>query len=238
LDKDDPLLSRWRALWQRLGVDDASLDDTGSNLLAAYSSAGRFYHSRKHLEDVFEKLDWAKTALIASGDLAEVPPEDRPLLFDTIELALWYHDAVYDPKQKDNEAKSRDLFLADAMRYGLPENLRTAAARLIDITASHKKAASLSEKVLCDCDLSILGAPKEAFSEYDANIRKEYAHVPEAAYKTARRHVLGGFLRQKPIFRTKAFQNRFEAQARQNLENAAQPLIAWLKSLFKGPAPP
>lgn len=236
MDQEDPLISRWRALWQRLGVDDAQLDGTGRDLLAAYGGAGRFYHSRKHLEDVFEKLDWGKTAFVAAGDLAEVPQGERPRLFDTIELALWYHDAVYDPKKKDNEAKSRDLFLADAKRYGLPEDLRTNIAQLIDVTASHKKASTLPEKILCDCDLAILGAPKDQFSEYDVNIRKEYAHVPEATYKTARRHVLGGFLRQKPIFRTKAFQGRFEEQARHNLESAARPLITWLKSLLKGPS--
>ena len=234
----DPLLERWLALWRRLGAGGDDLAETGKGIIAAYEGAGRFYHSRKHLEDVLDKLDWAKTALADAGDLKDVPLPERAPMFDAIELALWYHDVVYDPKAKDNEAKSRDRFLADAARYGVPEAIRTDVARMIDVTASHKTASRLPEKILCDCDLSILGAPQEQFSEYDANIRKEYAHVPEPLYKSARRHVLGGFLKQKPIFKTRAFQNKCEAQARDNLEGAARPLVARLKSWFRGPAPP
>lgn len=235
---DDPLLSRFRELWQRLGADDVALDDTGRGIVAAYEGPGRAYHSRRHLEDVLEKLDWGRTALGASGDLKDIAQGERVRLFDTVELALWYHDVVYDPTQKDNEARSRDKFLADAARYNLRQDLRADIAKLIDITASHRKAATLSEKIMCDCDLAILGAPQEEFSKYDANIRKEYAHVPEATYQAARRHVLGGFLKDKSLFKTKAFQDRFDAQARANLSGAVKPLVKWLKSLFRGPKSP
>ncbi len=234
---EDPLLPRWTGLWRRFGVDDAALAETGAALIAAYEGPGRFYHTRKHLDDVLQKLDWAKAAFAKTGDLAEVPAERRAELFDAVELALWYHDAVYDATRRDNEAKSRDMFLADAARFGLPEPLRATIAGLIDVTANHRAAKTLAEKILCDCDLAILGAPAAEFAEYDANIRKEYAHVPAAAYKVGRRRVLGGFLDAHPLFKTKAFQEEFEAQARTNLTAAARPLRTWVRSLFKGPAP-
>jgi predicted metal-dependent HD superfamily phosphohydrolase len=193
-------------------------------MIAEHDGPGRHYHTRAHLEDVLAKLDWAKTALTES---AELPPGDRTTLFDTIELALWYHDLVYDAKAKDNEAQSRDLFLTHAGYFRLPEPLRDNVARLIDITARHHDAVALDERILADCDLAILGAPPDEFARYDANIRREYAHVPAAAYKIGRRKVLTAFLGQPHIYKTRAFQMAYEAKARANLTAATAPL--WRK---------
>ncbi|MEZ0224436.1 MAG: hypothetical protein ACAH83_07785 [Alphaproteobacteria bacterium] len=230
----DPLLHRWLGLWQRLGAEAPGLAETGACIISAYESSGRFYHTRRHLEDVLQKLDWARTALIATDDLAEVPEQGRPVLFDTIELALWYHDAVYNAKEYDNEMKSRNLFLADGAKNGLPDHIQRDVAMLIDVTAKHRNAKRLDERILCDCDLAILGAPKAEFDEYDANIRKEYAHVPEQEYENARRRVLTGFLRQGKIFKTKAFQAEFGSRARWNLMRRASPVRAWIESVFRG----
>lgn len=222
-------------LWQRLGAEAPGLARTGRDVIAAYEEAGRFYHTRQHLEDVLQKLDWAKTALAAAGDIADIPEHELPVLFDTIELALWYHDAVYNPTEYDNEMKSRNLFLGDAAKNGLPDHIQREVAMLIDVTAKHGNAGKLDEVILCDCDLAILGAAKAEFDEYDQNIRREYAHVPAREYENARRRVLAGFLRQKNLFKTKAFQAEFGARARWNLMRRAQPLRAWLESLFRRP---
>lgn len=222
-------------LWRRLGAKAPGLAETGISVISAYEGSGRFYHTRKHLEDVLQKLDWAKGALEAAGDLADVPAHERPVLFDTIELALWYHDAVYDAKEYDNELKSRNLFLGNAAKNGLPDHIMRETAMLIDVTAKHKNARKLDECILCDCDLAILGAPKAEFDAYDAGIRKEYAHVPAHEYENARRRVLAGFLRQGKPFKTKAFQQEFGARARWNLRRRAMPARAWLESLFCPP---
>ena len=229
---EDPLLARWLELWRRLGAEAPGLAKAGAAIISAHESSGRFYHTRRHLEDVLQKLDWAKSALVATGDLAEVPEEERAVLFDTIELALWYHDAVYDAKEYDNEMKSRNLFLGDGAKNGLPDHIQREVAMLIDVTAKHKNARKLDERILCDCDLAILGAPKAEFDEYDANIRREYAHVPGLEYENARRRVLTGFLKQGKIFKTRAFQAEFGARARRNLMRRASPVRAWIESLF------
>lgn len=219
-------------LWRRLGAEAPGLAETGADIISAYESSGRFYHTRRHLEDVLQKLDWAKSALVATDDLADIPEHERPVLFDTIELALWYHDAVYDAKEYDNEMKSRNLFLGDGAKNGLPDHIQREVAMLIDITAKHKNARKLDERILCDCDLAILGAPKAEFDEYDANIRREYAHVPRREYENARRRVLAGFLKQGKIFKTNAFQAEFGARARWNLMRRTSPVRAWIMSLF------
>jgi predicted metal-dependent HD superfamily phosphohydrolase len=232
---NDPLLDRWMGLWRRLGAPAPELGRSGCDVIAAYEGAGRFYHTRQHLEDVLQKIDWAKTALEAAGDLADIPAQERPLLFDTVEMALWYHDAVYDARGHDNEMKSRCVFLADAEKNGLPGHIQRDVARLIDVTAKHGNARRLDERILCDCDLAILGAPTEQFDAYDSGIRKEYAHVPAREYEKARRRVLRGFLRQGNVFKTKAFQQEFGARARWNLLRRSMPVRAWLYSLFCRP---
>lgn len=229
----EPLLTRWRKLWARLGVEASALGGTGSGLIAAYQGMGRFYHNGTHLRDVLEKLDWARQALDTSGETAPLDAAQRQRLFDTAELALWYHDAVYDAKAKDNEAKSRELFLRHAEEYRLPQPLADEVAGLIELTAGHAGARTLTEKLVCDCDLSILGAEPDAFAAYDENIRKEYAHVPGPAYKRARLEVLKGFLARPQIFTTAAFRDRFEAAARANLARAVKPPVSFRWGSFR-----
>ncbi|MDI1228018.1 MAG: phosphohydrolase [bacterium] len=225
------LEDRWNDLWWRLGVQSPDIPATGIRLIAEYSGPDRHYHSRTHLEDVLTKLDWAKTALERTAELPLLP-EDRIKLFDTIELALWYHDVVYDAKLKNNEQLSRDLFLTHAAHFGLDETMQQNVAKLIDLTAKHKDAASLMERIMTDCDLAILGAPKAEFDAYDKNIRKEYAHVPAPAYKVGRHKVLTGFLNQPYIFKTQAFHDAYEQQARANLKAATTSPIAKLLRRF------
>ena len=229
----EPRLTRWRNLWRRFGAASVLLGGTGTAIISAYQGMSRFYHATQHLDDVLSKLDWAKGALEASAETAALKAEEKQRLFDTIELALWYHDVVYDPKAKDNEAKSRDLFLVHAREYGLPEDVRKDVAALIDLTAHHGNANTLAERILVDCDLAILGAPAEEFEQYDQNIRKEYAHVPGPAYKRARRGVLKSFLDQPRIFKTEAFLQTYEETARRNLEKASKPAFSWKWGSFR-----
>lgn len=216
------LLPRWQALWQRFGAEDTGLAAAGWQIIDAYST-GRHYHSQEHLASVLAELDWAKSALDKSGELSNISADARQRLFDTVELALWYHDVVYDAKAKDNEAQSRNLFLSDAKKFGLPAAIRDEVAALIDLTAHHKDAKTLAERLMTDCDLAVLGGSPAAFCKYDTGIRKEYAHVPPAVYKVARRDVLKSFLDQAHIFKTAAFRQKLEKAARKNLSGAIAP---------------
>ncbi len=225
--------ARFQQLLSRLGASSPGLDDSAAKLLAAYSAPSRHYHSAAHLADVLEKLDWAKTALQESGELGMMTPVEAAKMFDVIELALWYHDAVYDAKAKDNEALSRDWFLADAKKFGLGDDIARDVAALIDLTAHHKEARTLPECIMTDCDLAILGAAPAAFKAYDDNIRKEYAHVPELVYGPARKNVMAGFLNQPFIFKTEAFRKLYEDAAKRNLAPAAQPVKQRIVDWFK-----
>jgi len=198
------LRDRFATLLRRLG---ATRDSTalGDALLAEWSAPGRAYHDLRHLEDCLAQLDGA-----------EADPATR----DLVEAALWFHDAVYDPRTRDNEERSAAWAAQALPAAGVSVETAGQVARLVRLTAGHGPAPDLPGQLMCDIDLSILGRPVELFDSYDRRVRAEYAWVPEMAYRAGRARVLENLLRRDPLFQTPAFRQRFEPQARLNLRRA------------------
>jgi predicted metal-dependent HD superfamily phosphohydrolase len=186
---------------------------TAAALAARYEEPHRQYHSLVHIEDCLLKLDAARALL----DTDEA---------DAVELALAWHDAVYDPRAADNEEKSAALFREAGARHRLELRLVAAVERLILQTKPHLSRNRPDEQVMIDIDLSILGAPPDVFAAYDRSIRREYAHVPETAWRERRAAVLRSFLLREKLFATRFFRERYEAQARENLSHAIAALEA------------
>lgn len=186
---------------------------TAVALAARYEEPHRYYHTLVHIEDCLLKLDAARGLLDADEA-------------DAVELALAWHDAVYDPPAADNEEKSAALFRAAAARHRLEPRLVATVERLIMQTKTHLARNRPDEQVMIDIDLSILGAPPDVFAAYDRSIRREYAHVPEPAWRERRAAVLRSFLLRETLFATRFFRERYEAQARQNLVTAITALEA------------
>ena len=93
--------------------------------------------------------------------------------------------------------------------------------RLRQRGATHNAVpAAPDEQLLSDIDLSILGAPPDRFREYEAQVRKEYAWVPDALFHRERGKILQGFLARPSIYATELFRARLEAQARENLASS------------------
>lgn len=86
--------------------------------------------------------------------------------------------------------------------------------------------ATADEALLLDVHLSILGAPTARFDEYEAQVRVEYAWVPDEAYRSARGRILRGFLERLALFHTPHFAGLFESSARANLERSLARLEA------------
>lgn len=193
---------RWNASWQGLAQAPAGLYE---ELAAAYAEPQRHYHTAQHLDECFAHFD-------AIGPLAAHPAE--------VALALWFHDAIYDPKRQDNEEKSAEWARRAVLAAGgAPE----AAARVHALVMATRHAAvprGRDEEVLVDIDLSILGAPPGRFDEYERQVRAEYAWVPEFLFRRKRRQILAEFLARASIFATAPLRERIEAQARANLERS------------------
>ncbi|HBF49059.1 MAG TPA: N-methyl-D-aspartate receptor NMDAR2C subunit [Massilia sp.] len=199
------LAARWQRLWTGLGLPaPAGLLPA---LLAAYSEPQRHYHTLQHLEECFAHFDGVK-------ELAEHPLD--------IELALWFHDSVYDVHARDNEARSSDWADRALREAGLPNDACARIHALIMATCHDALPASPDARLLTDIDLAILGAEPERFAEYERQIRAEYAHVPQEIFTRERGRILARFLARSPLFHTTVMQTRLAAPARRNLQHALQ----------------
>jgi predicted metal-dependent HD superfamily phosphohydrolase len=202
------LRQRWETTWQRLlpaAPPTALFDD----LERRYREAHRHYHTLQHLEECFTALD----ALRPDGADASA-----------IELALWFHDAIYDVHRHDNEERSAAWAASSLAQAGVPPAMVDKVTSLILATRHHAASADPDACVLVDADLAILGAPPARFREYERQIRAEYVHVPEQVFAQKRRQILEDFLRRPVLFVSPAFNAQLERQARRNLAEALQRL--------------
>ncbi|HZH43059.1 MAG TPA: hypothetical protein VEY50_03115 [Lysobacter sp.] len=181
-------------------------------LHAAYATPPRAYHHFGHVEEV----------LAHYHDVAAGPGWRQPR---EVWLAVLYHDAIYEPRRADNEARSAQL-AREAIARWLPDASVDAerVARLIELTARHGTLAvdevDAETALFLDCDMAILGAPADRFDAYDQAIAREYRHVPALLYRIRRRGFLKSLLARERIFLSDFFHARLDAQARANLRRA------------------
>lgn len=176
-----------------------------AELSAAYSEPHRRYHTVAHVEKCLNELAGA-------GDCAVRPEEVR--------FALLFHDAVYDPRRNDNEARSADWACSVMDELGRPEHEQARIREMILATAHAGEPRTPDESLVLDIDLSILGAGEPEFDDYDGVIRAEYAWVPEHEYRRVRARVLESFLGRPCIYRTRPYRERREQAARANIARA------------------
>lgn len=205
------LLTAWSldlALLLEDPPDDAVVRH-GEDLLRRWASPGRHYHTTAHLVEVF----WALEEL---EDAGEVDERDAGLA----RVGAWYHDAVYDPEAAPgaNEAASADLAAASLRQLGAQPDDVDAVVALVRLTDGHDGPADdRLTAAFQDSDLWILSAPEARFDEYCAQVREEYAHVGDPAYRAGRRAVLEPFLRRDRLYRTGHAHRQWERPARVNL---------------------
>ncbi len=177
-------------------------------LAARYAEPGRAYHTMRHVLLCLAELDRVRERC------------GRPL---AVELALWFHDAVYDPRASDNEARSAALLREEAGRAGIDTRLAADAEALVGATAhlgTGRRGAGGDAALVHDIDLAVLGWPARRFDAYDRAIRREYSFLSAGEWAGGRRAVLEGFLGQERIYATDGFRDRLEARARRNLSRA------------------
>lgn len=200
------LHDRWLTLARSLSWQ-GDPEAVWETIYAHYAETARSYHNLKHIAACFTAFDTAPQTGI----------DPR-----TIELAIWFHDIIYQPQAKDNEHQSAELFAAIGMKAGLSPGLIAEVKELILITQHRALPETSAARLLVDIDLSILGTTPVAFAEYERQIRTEYAWVAEPDFCQGRAAVLEQFLQREHIFSTPYFHHRCEAQARVNLKTALQ----------------
>jgi predicted metal-dependent HD superfamily phosphohydrolase len=208
----EALRANWDQAWQALGVaepGDALRNDLCSELQRRYAEPQRHYHTMQHLGECLAWFEREKA-------LAEHPGE--------VALALWFHDAVYDVRAHDNEVRS-----AHWAREALREALRAAGAgeaaaervhALVMATCHDAVPEGRDAELLIDIDLSILGAERARFDEYEQQVGEEYGFVPAAVRLPRRRAILQRFLDREAIYTTPRMHALLEARARVNLQRS------------------
>ncbi|WP_231924509.1 HD domain-containing protein [Micromonospora chokoriensis] len=200
------LLDRWRTAVRGAGASpDASSGGAGEQLLGRWREPHRHYHTPAHLTAVLDVVD-------EHADLAGQ--------VDLVRLAAWFHDAVYDPRAPGYANEHDSAALADEVLTGLgvPASSVSEVRRLVLLTAGHAVAPGDRDgALLCDADLAVLATPAAGYQRYAAAIRREYAHVPEPAFRAGRAAVLTGLLALPALFRLPPLAGRWEEPARDNL---------------------
>jgi predicted metal-dependent HD superfamily phosphohydrolase len=193
------LRQTWEKLCRDLNIPCADAFDL---IAERYGEAHRFYHGVEHVQSLLKLLHDDFPAL----------GTDRA----AIELALWFHDAVYDPRAHDNEEKSAEL-MRNVVGQALPPEFERKVEAFILATKHNGPLTDPDAQLVVDIDLSTLGASPEDFQRYSESIRKEYFWVPEAEYRQNRKATLTRFLSQSPLYHHLPLRQRFEAPAKRNL---------------------
>lgn len=192
---------RWQNLWHRLNgqTEPKTAYDA---LVALYSEPQRAYHTLNHINDCLSQFEQVRH-LATQGDV--------------VEMALWLHDVIYDPRAADNEEQSARWAVEVMQAAQMATETIDAVSELILATKHTGLPQGNDAQLLVDIDLSILGRPPAHFDQYEAQIRVEYQWVPLAQYRSGRSHILQTFLNRETIYQTSFFQAQFETQARENL---------------------
>ncbi|NAS29920.1 hypothetical protein GTQ40_02950 [Flavobacteriaceae bacterium R38] len=174
-----------------------------------YSSKKRHYHTLQHLDNLFVQLTDVKREI-----------EN----WEVILFTLFYHDIVYNSTISDNEEKSAELAEKRMKQIRISNDKIVLCKKQILATKSHIKSIDSDTNYFTDADLSILGQSWETYSLYYKNIRKEYSIYPTLVYNPGRKKILKHFLSVDRIFKTDFFYNKFEIQAKQNIEKEIKSL--------------
>jgi predicted metal-dependent HD superfamily phosphohydrolase len=200
----EALHANWTDAWRALGVGSPG-EALCTELQRRYGEPQRHYHTMQHLGECLAWFEREKTSAERPGEVA---------------LALWFHDAVYDVHAHDNEARSADWARQALLEAGVDEAAAERVHALVMATRHDAVPEGRDAELLIDIDLSILGAERTRFDEYERQVHAEYAFVPDEVRLPRRRAILQRFLDRQAIYATARMHAQLEAQARANLQRS------------------
>jgi predicted metal-dependent HD superfamily phosphohydrolase len=200
-DRSDILQAEWRKDAARFQGRPAAM--AFDELITRHNEPQRRYHGVGHLSALFYLMA-LHASHIAPGASAR--------------LAIWWHDAIYDPQARDNEERSAELACEHLAQLGAPAALIQTTANLILMTKNHWAGPSAGDgDYFLDADIAVLGAPAKVYDRYAADVRQEYAWAPDPAWRSGRSTFLHAAVTRPRLFRTDAFETSYGQQARINM---------------------
>lgn len=193
------------------------------NLIVSYTKSDREYHNTDHIA--------------ACLDFADEHPCPAMSLQRAAELAIWWHDAEYQPNKDpkstiSDETRSAFRFMEEAQSLAVDFSTITAVHAAIVATRHLRTPGPLSllSSYVIDVDLSILAVTYAEYVEYVAKVRQEYAHVDDKNWRIGRANFLESMLKRPTIFMTDEIRiltdtgTTLEAFARDNMNRELKEL--------------
>ena len=204
--------SRFTRLWRRCLKNGLSsdADEVFDQIAALYAEPHRRYHTERHIDHC-----------LAQFDLAVQLIEDA----DAVEMALWFHDAIYQIPSFDNELRSAEMFV-DLTRGRVTESFAENVYEMILITIHQEPAMRPDDKFVVDIDLSSFGSPWEEFKRDSDAVRAEYVHLGDQEFYESHMKFMRSLLARPHFFATEFFRARYEKSARDNLQRLIRELEA------------
>ena len=202
---------RFKSLWNRcktgVGVD---ADDVYEELNSHYSETGRHYHTPKHIEHCLAQFD------LVAGEME---------MADAVEIAIWFHDLIYEVDANDNELQSARRFM-ELAGDSMDEGFKSTVYDLIMATAAPRIPKTKDEKFMLDIDLSSFGLPWKDMLRDSIAVRKESPQLSDEEFFPGQRAFLESLVNREHFYFTEFFRSRIEDTARRNIER-------YLKNLTK-----
>ena len=199
-------IEKFQQYWTQFSesINLRSVQSASLSSILFHCYVGNYYHTHQHIVECLELFYDIKDQL------------DDPI---AVELAIWFHDIIYDPQASDNEEQSAKMMLKHCVGMLKKAELEKVARWIME-TKKHLPTKEHDLKYLLDLDLAILGTSAPRFAEYEQQIQQEYAWVNPRVYQQKRAEVLRQFYQQKSLFQTRYFQQKFEEAAKNNLKAA------------------
>jgi predicted metal-dependent HD superfamily phosphohydrolase len=185
-------------------------------IVALHRDPSRHYHDLRHVV-------WVVRHVRSLGDEVELDEASTGALV----VAACFHDAVCDPTRFDNEERSAALARRALYEFGWPDDVIDRVTAMIEATATHEPGDAVTA-VLIAADLGVLATEPARYGDYVRNVRREYAHLDDAAWSAGRSAFLRQMLARAAIFPPMLPLDTWERRARANLtaELAAFPDVS------------
>lgn len=187
---------------QHFSVTIEKADLLAKDIFSQYENADRHYHDIRHIQHCLWELDSLKDN-----------ETDKP----AIELAIWYHDVIYNQRSKNNEGKSAEKLISDLKDFEGDISLNKVGDMIR--MSTHRNQSLVEDKTaqyFLDIDLAILGQNATEYRVYSMAVRREYLSVPAICYYYHRKKILKNFL-EGDIYRTEWFKKKYETSAQKNI---------------------
>ena len=194
----------FKAVLTHLTTNQTLINKLWAEIATHYGKRNRHYHNLYHLDSLLSEL------LIIQDKITD---------WQIIVFSIAYHDIIYNILKKDNEEKSASLAYERLGLLNLAINRREKCREQILTTKGHYHGNDSDTNYFTDADLAILGSNYFRYKKYTEHIRKEYSMYPELIYKPGRQKVLHQFLQMPTIYKTDYFIERYEQQARNNIQS-------------------